>query len=80
MVPPGTKYGPTYAEGRFLAFTTLYKHPADRPPKTPRDDSHIMARYTVDEQSEPLYTYARGNSAVHPVIGDIRRLKAQERP
>ena len=74
LVPPGTKYGPTYPDGRFLAFTTSFPHPADRPPRTVPDDTHVMDRFLTDGRSQPLYTYVRGNCVEHPQTGDFNTL------
>ena len=58
---PGTGYRPRYPEGRFLAFTTCYPHPADRPPQARRDDPHVYQRFLDDARRQPLGHYQRGN-------------------
>ena len=37
-VPPGTGFAATYPEGRFLIFTTVFEHPADRHPRHHAND------------------------------------------
>jgi len=79
MTPPGTGFCATYAEGRFLAFSTIFPHPADRPPKTSAEDKHVYKRFTADERRQPLYTYVRGNMVVKPDGSGHRHLSARER-
>ena len=57
---PGTRYSPTYPEGRFAALTTIFLHPADRPPKE-SDDPHLLQRFLDDGRRRPLFAYAKGN-------------------
>ena len=58
--PAGTKFTPTYPKGRFAALTTIFPHPADRPPKG-RNDPDLYQRFLDDERRRPLFQYARGN-------------------
>ena len=59
-MPPGTKYAPSYPTGRLSALTTIFPHPADRPPRG-RNDPDVYQRFIDDKRRRPLFQYARGN-------------------
>ena len=61
MGTPGAKYAPTYAQGRFLTFTTAFRHPADRPPPAGKGDQFVFQRFVDDDRLRPLASYVRGN-------------------
>ena len=68
---PGTKFAPSYPTGRFLALTTIFPHPADRPPKGTKDPD-VYQRFIDDSRRRPLFQYMRGNmvwkeNAVRPL-------------
>jgi len=58
--PPGTRYAPAYPNGRFAALTTVFPHPADRPPKG-HDDPNVYQRFLDDNRRRPLFHYVKGN-------------------
>ena len=58
--PPGTKFAPAYPAGRMSALTTVFPHPADRPPRG-RNDPDVYQRFIDDERRRPLFQYAKGN-------------------
>lgn len=74
---PGTGFAPTFPTGRFLAFTTVFPHPADRPPKDAKDDPFVYQRFLDDERRLPLFHYAKGNLVWRD--GEARPLSAEER-
>ena len=74
---PGTGYAPTFPAGRFLAFTTVFPHPADRPPRDARDDPYVYQRFLDDGRRLPLFHYSKGNmvwkdQAARPLSADER--------
>ena len=79
MVPPGTGYSSTYADGRFLAFTAILPYPADRPPRAVAEDRHVYQRYVADGRMQPISTYVRGNMLERADGGGMRQLTASER-
>eukprot|EP00973_Karenia_brevis_P007809 1058730-Karenia_brevis.AAC.1 len=56
---PGSNWTPTFPGGRFLAFTSCFDHPADRPPRS--NSPGVDQRFRKDHKSRPLAHYARGN-------------------
>lgn len=58
---PGAQYAPTYSQGRFLAFTTAWPHPADRPPQPGQNDEFVTQRFLDDGRLRPLAAYVKGN-------------------
>ena len=72
---PGTKFAPTYATGRFLAFTAAWPRPADRLPGGQGDD-FATQRFLDDGRLRPLASYAKGNVVWRG--GDSRPLTPSE--
>ncbi|CAK0873242.1 unnamed protein product, partial [Prorocentrum cordatum] len=76
--PPGTGYAPTYADGRFLPFTAMRPHAADRPPQVHVEDKHVYQRFLANGRMQPLHAHVRGNMMQYS-DGQLRPLMAAER-
>ena len=61
MRPPGSGFAPSYPSGRFCTLTTVFPHPADRPPPSSQEDPHLMQRFLDDQRRRPPHAYVKGN-------------------
>ena len=72
---PGTNWQPEFPAGRFLTFTTAFRHPADRGASLPKC---CWDAFEADNRRYPLSQYVTGN-LVTSVDGTSRPLSASER-
>ena len=70
-VPPGTGFTATYPQGRFLTFTTVFKHPADRYPRHHSNDPLCLSAIPIRPKETAPFSLCAGQ---HGPLSGIRCL------